>query len=116
MAALLADENFEDEVVDALVALGHDVITARAAGLTSTPDPAVLAHATVEGRIVLTHDRDYRKLHRSGVPHAGIVYASDDPDFAALAARIHAALAATPALAGQLIRVVRPNIPPRMVP
>jgi hypothetical protein len=111
VAALLADENFEDDVVDALVALGHDVVTARAAGLTNTPDQAVLAHATAAGRIVLTHDHDYHKLHNSGVAHAGIVYASVDTDFAALAARIDAALAAVPAPAGQLIRVVRPNPP-----
>ncbi len=111
MAAFLADENFEDDVVDALSALGHDVVTARAAGLTNTPDPVVLAHATAESRILLTHDRDFRRLHRSGVAHAGIVYASDDDDFAALAARIHAALAAMPAPAGKLIRVVKPNPP-----
>jgi predicted nuclease of predicted toxin-antitoxin system len=111
VADLLADENFEDDVVDALVALGHDAITARAAGLTGTPDPDVLAHAHAQGRIVLTHDQDYQKLHKSGVPHAGIVYASVDKDFAALAARIDAALAAVPAPAGQLIRVIRPNPP-----
>jgi hypothetical protein len=116
VANLQADENFEDEVVAALVALGHDAITARAAGLTNTPDPSVLAHATAEGRIVLTHDRDYKILHNAGVAHAGIVYASFDADFAALAARIDAALAATAAPAGQLIRIIRPNPPPPKVP
>lgn len=111
MAALLADENFEDEVVVALLALGHDVVTARAAGLSRTPDPAVLAHATTSGRVVLTHDRDYHKLHKAGVAHAGIVFASYDADFVALAVRIDAALAATPVPAGKLIRVVKPNLP-----
>ncbi|MBY0525486.1 MAG: DUF5615 family PIN-like protein [Gemmataceae bacterium] len=109
MPTLLADENFEDEVVDALAALGHDVVTARAEGLTNTQDPVVLAHATAEARILLTHDRDYQKLHKAGVRHAGIVYASFDADFAALAARIDAALAATPVAVGQLIRVIRPS-------
>ena len=109
MAALLADENFEDEIVDALIALGHDAITARAAGLLSTPDPQVLATATADSRIVLTHDQDYHKLHKAGAIHAGIVYASFDTDFIALAARIDAALANTPAPAGKLIRIIRPN-------
>jgi len=111
MAALFADENFEDGVVDALSALGHDAITARSVGLDHTPDPDVLDWATAAGRVVLTHDQDYQKLHRSGVPHAGIVYASCDPDDAALARRIHDALAATPAPANRLIRVVKPNPP-----
>jgi hypothetical protein len=111
VANLLADENFEDEVVAELIALGHDVVTARAQRLSGIADPDVLAHATANGRIVLTHDHDYHKLHKAGVPHAGIVYASNDKNFAALAARIHAALAATPAPAGQLIRVVKPNPP-----
>lgn len=113
MALLLADENFEDGVVLALAGLGHDVLTARDAGLLQTPDSAVLAAATAADRIVLTHDRDYRDLHKSGVVHAGIVYATIDYDFAALAARIHAALAATPMKAGHLIRVVKPNPPPQ---
>jgi Trk K+ transport system NAD-binding subunit len=114
VAAFLADENFEDAVAHALAALGHDVLTVRDAGLLQTPDPAVLAAAAAAGRIVLTHDHDYHVLHKSGVPHAGIVYASVDYDFAALATRIHAALAATPITAGLLIRVVKPNPPPQV--
>lgn len=111
MAAFLADENFEDAVVAALVALGHDCLTARAAGVDHTPDPDVLNAATALGRAVLTHDRDYLRLHRSGVLHAGIVFTKFDLDFPALAARIHAAVSAVPSLAGQLIRVNRPNPP-----
>lgn len=111
MASLLADENFEDAVVAELVALGHDVVTARAEGLSGSANPDVFAHATAAGRAVLTHDRDYHKLHKAGVAHAGIVYCSVDTDAAALAARINAALAATPAPAGKLVRVVKPNPP-----
>jgi hypothetical protein len=112
MASLLADEQFQLAVVQDLRSRGHDIVTVQAEGLVATPDPAVLAAATALGRAVLTHDRDYIRLHKSGVAHAGIVFASDDRDLAALADRIHAALAATPQLAGQLIRVYRPNPPP----
>jgi hypothetical protein len=111
VAAFLADENFEDEVVLALVGLGHDVVTVRATGLGGHSDQAVLAAATADGRIVLTHDRDYQKLHKSGTIHAGIVFASVDTDFAALASSIHAAVSAIAAMTGQLIRVTRPNRP-----
>src|SRR5437868_9738877 len=102
MAALLADENVADAVVAALLALGHDVITARAAGFAATPDLPLLAAATAAGRAVLTHDRDYIRLHKADPRHAGVVFATADTDAAALAVRIDAALAAAPALAGQL--------------
>ena len=109
MAAFLADQNFEDAVVAELIALGHDVVTARAVGLDTVSDPDLLAAASADGRIVLTHDRDFLTLHRSGVAHAGIVWASIDPNSAALAGRIHAAVSGLPSLAGQLVRVNRPN-------
>lgn len=112
MAAFLADENIEDEVVFALIGLGHDVVTVRAIGLGGQTDQDVLAAATADRRIVLTHDRDYQKLHKSGIAHAGIVFASVDTDFAALASRIHAAVSAIVTITGQLIRVTRPNRPP----
>lgn len=109
MAAFLADQNFEDDVVAALVALGHDVVTARSAGLDAVPDPDMLASATAGGRIVLTHDRDFIRLHKSGTPHTGIVFTSVDHDSPALAARIHAAVTVLPSLTGQLVRVNRPH-------
>lgn len=112
----LADQNFEDDVVAELVALGHDVVTARAVGLDAVPDPAVLTAAMASGRAVLTHDRDFIRLHKSGTPHAGIVFASVDSDSPALAGRIHAAVSALPSLAGQLVRVNRPNPPPGREP
>jgi hypothetical protein len=100
-----------DSVVTALRALGHDVLTARAAGLVATPDALVLAAAAVAGRAVLTHDRDFIRLHKAGPAHAGVVFATADTDSAALAVRIDAALATAPPLAGRLLRVYRPHTP-----
>ena len=111
MANLLADEQFPLPVVRNLRARGHDVVTAQDAGLTGAADPDVLAAATADGRAVLTYDRDYIRLHKSGVTHAGIVFASEDLDFDALADRIHTALEANPDLTGLLVRVYRPNPP-----
>lgn len=115
MALLYADENFPFPVVVALRAAGHDVLTALADGRAGVgiPDPDVLARATALGRAVLTHNRkDFFRLHVTDPGHAGIVACKEDLDYLALAARIDAAIAAAPALVGQLLRVNRPNTPP----
>jgi predicted nuclease of predicted toxin-antitoxin system len=111
MAPLLADENFPAPTVLALRAAGADVLTAAEAGLLQTPDASVLAAATALGRAVLTQDRDYIRLHKGRTTHAGIVFTSQDDDFAALAVRVEAAIAGRADLAGQLIRVYRPQRP-----
>jgi predicted nuclease of predicted toxin-antitoxin system len=111
MARFLADENFPFPVVQVLRVAGADVLTAAEAGLLQTPDPAVLAAATTLGRAVLTQDRDYIRLHRSGASHAGIVFTTQDDDFASLAARVDAATAGQADLTGQLLRVYRPQQP-----
>jgi predicted nuclease of predicted toxin-antitoxin system len=111
VAAFLADQNFEDEVAAALQAAGHDVVLARTVGLQRVPDPDLLTAATATGRAVLTHDRDFIRLHRSGGAHAGVVFCSVDTDAAALAARTHAVASSLPSLVGQLVRVNRPAKP-----
>jgi hypothetical protein len=115
MAVLYADENFPFPVVVRLRALGHDVLTALEDGRAGQgiPDPDVLARATQLGRAVLTHNRkDYHRLHRADPNHAGIVSCTLDNDTDALADRFYAAVSALPSLAGQLVRVIRPNPPP----
>jgi hypothetical protein len=111
MASLLADEDFEQRVVEALRGLGHDVITVREEGLANlgTPDPAVLAHATSLGRAVLTHNRtDFVHLHGASAAHAGIIAVSRDRDSQAAALRIHTEIVRAGGLVGLLLRVNRP--------
>jgi hypothetical protein len=113
MANFYADENVPAPLVDALRALGHDVLTAREDGRANqqVPDPDVLARATTLGRAVLTNNRnDFHKLHRADANHAGIVTFTDDSDRAALAGRIDSSSAA--ALAGQLVKIICPSNPP----
>jgi hypothetical protein len=124
MAALFADEDFPFPAVRALRALGHDVLTTLEAGLAGvgTDDPEILAAATRLDRAVLTMNRrDYISLHRADPGHAGIIVCTCDDDTDALADRIHTQVSAlisvvgglfgnTP-LAGQLVRVNRPNKP-----
>ena len=94
MALLYADENFDYPVVEVLRQLGHDVLTAQEDGRAATPDLDVLARAHAQGRAVLTFNRrHFERLHRRGVDHSGIISAKHDRDFAALAARIDAAIA-----------------------
>src|SRR5437868_3225612 len=113
MARLYADEDVPRPLVEHLRALGHDVLTALEAGQAnqSVADPNVLAHATSLGRVVVTHNRkDFKRLHVATPQHAGIISCTrDDADPQALAARIDAALAANPDIAGRHIRVNRPS-------
>lgn len=54
--------------VDALRAAGHDVIWART-DMAGSSDAAVLSRAQVEGRILLTHDKDFGDLaFRANLP------------------------------------------------
>jgi len=113
MARLYADEDFPFPVVEELRRLGHDVVTVHQAGRGNQgiDDPDVLADATADGRAVLTHNHpDFKRLHRSGQPHAGIVSCTQDStDPVGLAQRIHAAITPLPDLSNQFIRVVRPH-------
>ena len=51
------DENLPDSAIEILGDVGYDVDTARAEGLRGASDPAVLAGATSDGRLLLTLDR-----------------------------------------------------------
>jgi hypothetical protein len=113
MGRLYADEDFPLPVVEELHRLGHDVRTVREAGRAGQGigDAQVLTDANVDQRAVLTHNHtDFKRLHRQGQPHEGIVSCTQDPwDHAGLAQRIHDAITAAPNLASQFIRIIRPN-------
>jgi len=71
----LTDEHIPNAVASGLRARGIDAATAAQARLRGTDDTSFLARAKRDGRVVLTHDPDFLRLHAAGVPHAGIVYA-----------------------------------------
>jgi hypothetical protein len=87
MARLYANENYPLPVVEELRRLGHDVLTIQEADKAdrSMPDEEVLAF------------------------HPGIIVCSFDPDFVALAQRVHGVIAAQPNLSDQLVRINRPG-------
>jgi Domain of unknown function (DUF5615) len=112
MARIYADENFPLPVVEELRKLGYDVLTTYESGRAGVaiPDAEVLAFAVAEGRALLTlNRRHFIRLHGTTPDHAGIIVCTFDPDFVALAHRIHAALEAHPAISGQLVRINRPG-------
>lgn len=53
---------------------GIDAIPAQQAGLAGYSDEIVLEADTRLGRVVYTNDRDYLRIHSTGVPHAGIIF------------------------------------------
>ena len=110
IARLYANENFPLPVVIDLRGLGHDVLTTGDAGKANEaiPDEEVLRFAVGNGRAVLTHNRrDFLRLHRENPDHEGILVCTDNPDFPALAAKVHARLQAMESLKGRLVRVNR---------
>lgn len=109
MAKLLADENFPLPAVEALRCLGHDIVTIADLGKVNQAfsDPDVLALAVTEGRALITLNRKhFIRLHQTASAHAGIITCTFDPDFPALAHRIHVALQSQ-TIEGSLIRVNR---------
>lgn len=68
-----------DECVDVAVAeglrrRGIDVTISGESGLSGALDQAQLAFATQEGRVLVTQDSDFLRLHRQGIHHDGICY------------------------------------------
>ncbi len=113
MARLYADEDFPLPVVEELRRLGHEVLTVQEAGRAnqSIDDAEVLADGTADLRAVLTHNHvDFKRLHRQGQTHEGIISCTQDRrNPAGLAQRIHDAVTAVPSLVNHFIRVTRPH-------
>lgn len=114
MARFYANENFPAQVVAALRAAGHDVLTVQETGRAgqAIADEEVLAFAMADDRAVLTlNRRHFIRLHQSRPDHGGIVVCTFDPDFESQARRIDAAINSLSTLSQHLVRVNRPPSP-----
>jgi Domain of unknown function (DUF5615) len=73
-----ADENVKAAIVAGLRRNGMDVVTAQERGQRETDDEILLETAASEGRLLLTNDTDFLRIHSEwlgiGRSHAGIVY------------------------------------------
>ena len=84
MLKLVSDENFNGDILRGLYRQlpALDVVHVQDIGLSAAPDPDILARAAVEGRILLTHDRDtlphcaYARV-RAGEAMPGVFLVSD---------------------------------------
>ncbi|WP_442484311.1 DUF5615 family PIN-like protein [Aeoliella sp. SH292] len=68
------DQHVPNAVAHGLRQFGVDVTTTQQAGLQDADDADHLAFALAEGRVLVTHDRDFVDRHLNGEVHAGICY------------------------------------------
>ena len=110
MARLYSNENFPLPAVLELRRLGHDVLTIQETGRAdqAESDESVLAFATeARGVLITLNRRHFIRLHNVGQSHAGIIVCTFDPDFVALAQRVHQSLVAEVEMPGKLVRINR---------
>jgi predicted nuclease of predicted toxin-antitoxin system len=84
MLRLLADENFNDDIVRGLLLRQPeiDIVRVQDVGLAGADDPDILAWAAENNRIVLTYDRATMSDHAyervaAGAPMAGVFILND---------------------------------------
>ncbi|MDO8672128.1 MAG: DUF5615 family PIN-like protein [Dehalococcoidia bacterium] len=78
------DEHVHSAIAYGLRRRGLDVITAKDAGLLGARDEQHLAFAIRNGRVILTQDADFLRLHAYGHQHCGIVYAPQNTTIGAI--------------------------------
>lgn len=83
------DEHVPTTVTRGLRMRGIDVLTAQETGLLAASDEAHLALATDQGRVLLTQDADFLRLHAAGIAHTGIVYAHQQTQIGAIVTQLH---------------------------
>lgn len=84
MLRLLADENFNNDIVRGLLLRqpDFDVVRVQDVGLSGVDDPGILAWAAANNRIILTHDHKTMPDHAchrmvAGDPVPGVFVISD---------------------------------------
>ena len=81
MEPVLADENFDERILNQLIARlpELDLVLIESLGMRSQPDPRILETAAELGRVLLTHDGNtliadaYDRI-RSGLPMPGVIF------------------------------------------
>lgn len=68
------DEHIPTSIAAGLRRRGIDVSTSVESGLVAADDATQLAFAASSGRVLVTHDADFLRLHAEGATHTGIAY------------------------------------------
>lgn len=71
------DEHIAKAVVKGLRVRGINAINCVEAKMLGESDEQQLAFARQEGRVIVTYDNDFLKLHAEGAIHAGIAFATN---------------------------------------
>ena len=78
MQPAYADEHVHSAIVAGLRLRGMDVVTVQERGQMEADDEDLLAQAHTEGRLMITNDTDFLRIHAqwitTGRVHSGIVY------------------------------------------
>lgn len=74
MPKILTDENFDRRLLDGLLdqVPGLDIVRVQDVGLSGADDPTILRWASVEERVLLTHDLRTIPFHMADCMTAGI--------------------------------------------
>jgi predicted nuclease of predicted toxin-antitoxin system len=96
----VSDENFDGDSLRGLFrSLPElDVVRVQDVGLRSTPDPDILKWAAVEGRVLLTHDKETMvgwaiRRTQAGQPMPGVFLVSDQMPVGQAIEELHMAAA-----------------------
>lgn len=76
--SFLTDEHVPNAVAKGLRARGIEASAAAQTGQLGAADVALLAYAKGEGKVLITADPDFLRLHAAGVTHAGILFTQPD--------------------------------------
>ena len=68
------DEQIAPSLARALRLRGVDVTTSEDAGLNGATDSQQLDFAHEQGRVIVTFDKDFLRLHHAGMPHHGVLF------------------------------------------
>ena len=61
---LLTDQNVPEDVVKVFRAHGHHVLLSREVFRQDSPDPLIALGGALEGLIIVTHDKDFKRLSK----------------------------------------------------
>ena len=108
MLPAYADENVKSAIVDGLRRNGMNVVTAQERGQRQTDDEVLLETATAEGRLLLTNDTDFLRIHtewmKAGTTHSGIVYWAQDFPIGEAIRRVIAHASQQPEVTSNVVR------------
>ena len=69
------DEHIHPAISTAMRNRGADILTAQDVPMLGVVDDSHLQFAASQGRVIITQDTDFLRLHKTGISHAGILFA-----------------------------------------